>query len=94
MSIHRNLFMLHAVSAPIKCRHSTGLWTYVVFDWGRPGSNRGPLGLRRFLTVRPAKTVKKVAERSKALLRVGVKIAITWSKINIFLICFHYSVRT
>ena len=64
------------------------------FDWGRPGSNRGPLGLRRFLTVRPAKTVKKVAELSKALLRVGVKIAITWSKINIFFICFHYSVRT
>ena len=41
--------------------------TYVLFDWGRPGSNRGPLGLRQFLTVRPAKSVKKVAERSKAL---------------------------
>ena len=54
------------------------------FDWGRPGSNRGPLGLRQFLTVRPAKTVKKLAERSEALLRAELKIAITLSKMNIF----------
>ena len=59
------------------------LW---IFCWGRPGSNRGPLGLRQFLTVGPAKTVKKVAERSEALLRVEIKIAITLSKIYIFLI--------
>ena len=58
--------------------------TYVFFDWGRPGSNRGPLGLRQFLTVRPAKSVKKVAERSKALFKGGLKIAITLSKMNIF----------
>ena len=55
-----------------------------IFVWGRPGSNRGPLGLRQFLTVRPAKTVKKVAERSKALVRVDINIAITLSKMNIF----------
>ena len=42
------------------------LW---IFCWGRPGSNRGPLGLRQFLTVCPAKTVKKVAEWSEARLR-------------------------
>ena len=55
-----------------------------IFVWGRPGSNRGPLGLRQFLTVRPAKTVKKLAERSEALLRAELKIAITLSKMNIF----------
>ena len=55
-----------------------------IFVWGRPGLNRGPLGLRQFLTVRPAKTVKKLAERSEALLRAELKIAITLSKMNIF----------
>ena len=40
------------------------------FVWGRQGSNRGPLRLRQFLTVLPAKTVKKVAEWSEAQLRM------------------------
>ena len=51
-----------------------------IFVWGRPGSNRGPLRQRQFLTVRPAKTVKKVAKWSKALFRSGLKIAISWLK--------------
>jgi hypothetical protein len=55
-----------------------------IFVWGHPGSNRGPFGLWQFLTVRPAKTVKKLAERSEALLRAELKIAITLSKMNIF----------
>ena len=61
------------------------LW---IFCWGRPGSNRGPLGLPEILTVRPAKTVKKVAEWSKALVTAGLKIAISLTNINIFSICF------
>ena len=39
------------------------------FYWDRRESNPEPLGLREFLTVCPAKSVKKVAKKSEALLR-------------------------
>ena len=65
-----------------------------IFVWGRPGLNQGPLGLRQFLTVRPAKSVKKVAERSKALVKADLQIAITFSKMNIFSIWLDWNVRT
>ena len=37
----------------------TYVWTYVFFDGGRPGSNRGPLGLRGFWQFAQLKLSKK-----------------------------------
>ena len=66
---------LRVLGMPIDQRH---------FYSGRRDSNPGPFGLAEILTVCPAKTVKKVAERSEALVRTELKIAITLSKMNIF----------
>ena len=58
----------------------TAVFKYRIFaidlsekSWRRPGSNPRPIGLGEILTVRPAKTVKKLAERSEAWCKKELK---------------------
>ena len=68
---HENqISMVHAAKKGLKQGLSIDLSEKL---WCRRDSNPGPLGLAETLTVRSAKTVKKIAEWSEACCREALK---------------------